>query len=123
MKKVLVSTVIGAAVALSGTTLAADGAFKLGANQMDAVSAGAYAAAGGSAGIILFSHGAAVETQAWGKGDKVKAYSSQLAGCVGYACALAASSGSKAVSKDKKKRKHKKNRKYNRKHRRGNGAL
>lgn len=121
MKKVLVSTALGVAIALSGSALAADGAFKLGASQMDSVSAGAYAKAGGTAGIALFSHGAVVHTEAYGKGDKVKAYSSQLAGCVGHACAVAASSGAKAVSKDKKKKRHNKKRNKKR-NKRSNGA-
>lgn len=101
MKKVIVSAVIGVAMAVAGSVSAADGAFKLGASQMDAVSGGGYTAAGGTAGVAFGNHGAVVFSDAWAKGKKSVSYSSQLAVCTGGHCVIAASSGSKAVSRHK----------------------
>lgn len=98
MKKVIVSAAIGVAMAVAGSVSAADGAFKLGASQMDAVSGGGYTEAGGNAGVAHTYYGIEVYSNAYAKGDKSKSYSSQVAICAGGHCALAASSGSKAVS-------------------------
>lgn len=106
MKKVILSAVIGVAMAVAGSVSAADGAFKLGASQMDAVSGGGYTAAGGSAGVAHTYYGVEVYSNAYARGDKSKSYSSQLAICAGGHCALVASSGSKAVSKKRYRRRH-----------------
>lgn len=101
MKKVIVSAVIGVAMAVAGSVSAADGAFKLGASQMDAVSGGGYTEAGGNAGVAHTGYGLEVYSNAYAKGQKSKSYSSQLAVCAGLHCVIAASSGSKAVSRHK----------------------
>ncbi len=98
MKKVILSAVVGVAMAVAGT-VSADGAFKLGASQMDAVSGGGYTEAGGNAGVAHTYYGLEVYSNAYAKGQKSKSYSSQLAVCAGGHCAIVASSGSKAYSR------------------------
>jgi len=101
VKKMLMVTLIGTAMAVAGSVSASDGAFKLGASQLDAVSGGGYTEAGGNAGVAHTYYGVEVYSNAYAKGQKSKSYSSQLAVCAGGHCAIAASSGSKAVSRSK----------------------
>jgi len=104
VKKLLMVTLIGTAMAVAGSVSASDGAFKLGVSQLDAVSGGGHTSAGGSAGVAHSrKYGLQVWSDAYANGQKSKSYSSQLAVCVGGHCTIAASSGSKAVSKSKKR--------------------
>lgn len=105
MKKLLLGSFVGAAMVVAGSVSAGDGSFKLGVSQLDAVSGGSgkgYTEAGGNAGVAHTKYGVEVYSNAYAKGQKSKSYSSQLAVCAGGHCAIAASSGSKAISRSKR---------------------